>query len=410
MRNQAKSGYTLPFTVVMLVVIGLLSFSLYGMVRNERIEAARRYGSIQASLELESGVNYAFHRMQHNGRPWLTDSLAHASANGKIRFSLTQEQDGAFAKLTVYNHDSSRTFSARTGFNIPSSPALVMLTPQANISLAGNARIEGGTAVRTGSISYSTHYKMHAERDAFFDTVYVGENLPYFDTLSVYPELGMDQFTTEFTNDLCIFDGTDMVGNGTPVRCKTVVMQGDSRCLSCRIDADKVTLRGRATLENADIRSRNILMKDTVMVSGTFFAQETLQVSLERKQEKNLRLIVQGRKTGEVDYAGALNIDKLKASDVAVLFIGHNWSETFRGIPVNIAEDVELRGALISFGITDFRGKLTGRAIAMHFGFYEGETLWRGFLRGGQIIGDTAIHTFVPHIIYLGGEASYEKI
>ena len=119
---------------------------------------------------------------------------------------------------------------------------------------------------------------------------------------------------------------------------------------------------------------------------------------------------MQGRKTGEVDYAGALNINKLKASDVAVLFIGSNWSEVLRGIPVTVAEDVELRGALISFGITDFRGKLTGRAIAMHFGFYEGETLWRGFLRGGQIIGDTAIHTFVPHIIYLGGEASYEKI
>lgn len=410
MRIQAKSGYTLPFTIVVLVVIGLLSFSLYGMVKNERIEASRRYRSIQASLELESGVNYAFHRMQRNGKPWLTDSLMHASANGEIQFSLSQKQDGAFGNLTVYNHDSSRSFSARTGFNIPSSPALVLLTPQANISLVGNARIEGGTAVRTGSISYSTHYKMHAEKDAYFDTVFVGENLPYFDTLSVYPELGKDQFSTEYTNDLCIFDGTDVVGKGTQVRCKTVVMQGDSRCVSCKIDADQITLRGRSTLEDADIRGRNIQLKDSALVSGTFFAQETLHVSLERKQEKNLRLIVQGRKTSEVDYAGSLNIDKLKASDVAVLFIGNNWSETLRGIPVTVAEDVELRGALISFGITDFRGKLTGRAIAMHFGFYEGETLWRGFLRGGQIIGDTTIHTFVPHIIYLGGEASYEKI
>ena len=140
----------LAVIIIAAIVIGLLSFSLYGMVKNERIEAFRRYESIQASLELESGVNYAFHRMQHNGKPWLTDSLTHASANGEIRFSLSQKQDGAFANLTVYNHDSSRSFSARTGFNIPSSPALVMLTPQANISLVGNAKIEGGTAVRAG--------------------------------------------------------------------------------------------------------------------------------------------------------------------------------------------------------------------------------------------------------------------
>ena len=47
--------------------------------------------------------------------------------------------------------------------------------------------------------------------------------------------------------------------------------------------------------------------------------------------------------------------------------------------------------------------------IAHYLGFYENETLWRGFFRDGQIKGDTTIHTFLPDIVYLGGEASYEK-
>jgi hypothetical protein len=47
--------------------------------------------------------------------------------------------------------------------------------------------------------------------------------------------------------------------------------------------------------------------------------------------------------------------------------------------------------------------------IAYHFGFYEGETFWRGFFRDGSVKGDTTIHTFLPDIVYLGGEASYEN-
>ena len=59
--------------------------------------------------------------------------------------------------------------------------------------------------------------------------------------------------------------------------------------------------------------------------------------------------------------------------------------------------------------MVDFSGKLTGQMIAYHLGFYEGETLWRGFFRNGKIKSDTTVHTFLPDIIYLGGEASYEN-
>ena len=402
-----KRGYTLPLTIAILVVIGFLASTFYTMVKNERIESFKRFSDAQATLELESGVNYAFYRMQSERKPWRTDSLQHVSKDESIRFSLSQKQDGAFASLNIFNHDSSRHFNAHTGFIPANRPALTLLAAQANASLVGNARIEGGTALRNGTISYSSHYKMRAEKEAFFDTVYVGDSLKYFDTLSFFPELSREQFAKTFNKDRCVFDGTDAVPKA--LSCRVVTMQGDSRCDNCKIIADKIFIRDRAKTLKANIIARTITLKDSILLSGMFFAQDSLEVSLKRKQESPINLIVQGRKTGDVEYTGTLTVEKLNADKVLILFMGDNWDETTKGIPVTIGEEVEIRGGIISRGTVNFSGKLTGQMIAYHIGFYEGETLWRGFLRNGKIKGDTTIHTFLPDIIYLGGEASYEN-
>lgn len=408
MYNMAnKRGFTLPFTIAILVVIGFLISSFYTMIKNERIESFRRFSDSQATLELESGVNYAFFRMQNAHKPWRTDSLQHTSKDGNIHFSISQVQDGAFAKLMIFNHDSSRKFNAHTGFIPPNRPALTLLAEQANVSLVGNARIEGGTALKNGTISFSSHYKMRAEKEAFFDTVYVGDSLAYFDTLKFFPELTRKQFAKSFKKDRCVFDGTETVPED--LSCRIVTMQGDSRCKHCNITADKIFLRERANTINANIKARTISLKDSALLSGTFFAQDTLEVSLTQNQDNLVNLILQGQKTGDVEYTGVITIDKLSASNILILFMGDNWDETMKGISVTIAENVNIRGNIISRGMINFNGKLTGQMIAYHFGFYEGETLWRGFLRNGQIKGDTSVHTLLPDIIYLGGEASYEN-
>ena len=278
---------------------------------------------------------------------------------------------------------------------------------QANVSLVGKALIEGGSALQNGTISYSSHYKMRAEKEAFFDTVYVGDTLAYFDTLKFFPELTREQFAKSFEKDRCVFDGTEVVPE--ELNCRIVTMQGDSRCNRCNIIADKIFLRERASTLKASIIARTIALNDSVLLSGTFFAQDTLEVSLKRNQDYLINLVLQGRKTDEVEYTGFLNIDKLKASNILILFMGDNWDETMKGIPVTIGENADIHGSVISRGMVNFSGKLNGQMIAYHFGFYEGETLWRGFLRNGQIKGDTSVHTFLPDIIYLGGEASYEN-
>lgn len=405
--SSNKRGFTLPLTIAILVIIGFLVSTFYTMVKNERMESFRRFSDAQATLELESGVNYAFYRMQNEHKPWRTDSLLHTSNDSSVHFALSQMQDGAFASLKVFNHDSSQHFTTHTGFIPPNRPALTLLAAQANVSLVGKSRIEGGTALMNGTVSYSSHYKMRAEKEAFFDTVYVGDSLPYFDTLRFYPEISRMQFIEKFEKERCVFDGRDVVPDS--ISCKVVTMQGDSRCNRCKIIADKVFLRARANTLKANILARTITLKDSVLLSGTFFAQDSLEVSLKRKQESTINLVVQGRKTGDVEYSGSLMIDKLTAEKALILFLGDNWDETMKGISVIAGEEVDVKGTIISNGLIDFRGKLTGQMIAYYLGFYEGETLWRGFFRGGQIKGDTTVHTFLPDIVYLGGEASYEN-
>jgi len=402
-----KRGFTLPLTIAILVIIGFLVSSFYFMVKNERIESSRRFSDSQATLELESGVNYAFFRMRNEHKPWRTDSLQHSSKDGKINFSISQVQDGAFASLKIFNHDSSRLFTAHTGFVPPNRPALTLLASQANLSLVGNARIEGGTALRSGMVSYSSHYKMRADKDAFYDSIFVGDSLKHFDMLKFYPELSRKEFTEKFEKERCVYDGTDEV----PINlsCRVVIMQGDSRCKQCKINADKVFLRERASTSRANIIARVIHLKDSVVLSGTFFAQDSLEASMKRKQEFPINLIVQGRKTSDVEYTGSLTVNRLNAEKALILFTGDNWDETMKGISVTIADGVEIKGTIISNGLVDFQGSLTGLMIAYYFGFYEGETLWRGFFRNGKIKGDTTIHPFLPDIVYLGGEASYEN-
>lgn len=403
---QNKQGFTLPLTIILLLFISFLVFSFYEMVKQERIESHHRLTKLQASLELESGVNYAIYRMQQESKPWRIDFLQHFSYKDYIKFSLSQIQDGPYAKLNVFNRDSSQSFHVHTGFIPANRPALTTLAKQTNISLVGNSRIEGGCAIKNGTINYSSNYKMPAGENAFYDTVFIGENQSYFDTVKFYPNLSRGLFLNKYANDYCIFDGNDNIGE--KIVCKTVVIQGDSHCENCSIFADRVFIRERSNLQNINIIARTISLKDRSKISGVFFAQDSLEVSLTQEQPNPIKLIVQGKKTSEIQYNGFLNIEELYASDVLLIFMGDNWDETMKGISVYISEKANIQGMLISNGFVDFQGKLKGQMVIYNFGFYEDNSLWRGFLRNGQITGDTTYHPLLPDIVFLGGEASYE--
>lgn len=402
----SKQGYTLPLTIVILLVIGYLSFSFYEMVKRERMESFRRYKDVQSTLELESAANYAFYRMSIAKEPWRTDSLLHTSKDGNIKFFIRHVQDGPFARLTALNQDSTKVFSATTGFVPQNRPALVLSASQSSIALVGNARIEGGTALKQGRVSYSTHYKNRAGKDAFYDTVFVSDTLPYFKDSRYYPELSRNSFEKKFDKQSCVFDGTDKISG--ELKCSMVIMQGDARCDHCRIIADRLFIRGRSSLNKANVIARTISLKDSVFANGTFFAQDSMEVDLKLPQNNPVWFVVQGKKSSDVDYIGYMSIQRLKASQAAILFYGDNWDESLKASPVEISENADITGSIVINGVVDFKGKLKGNMTVHNFAFYEGETLWRGFLKGGQIKGDTSVHVMLPDVIQFGGVPSYE--
>lgn len=361
-------------------------------------------------LELESAANYAFYRMSHADEPWRTDSLKHIVHNNHISFFISHKQDGAFARLTAFNKDSSRSLSVITGYIPSHRPALVVTASQTSISIVGDAQIKGGTAVRSGSVSYSSHYKMRAHKNAFYDTVFSGENHSYYDTLSFFPELSRRSFDNivqkHFQNKSCILDGTDVI-NGE-LNCELVIFQGDSKCNKCRIQADRIYIRERSSLIKTNVVARTISLTENSRVDGTFFARDTIVVNQTLKQTGKVNLILQGHRETETNYVGKISLLKFKANNSAVIFLGDNWDDTLRGISVEVTDQVNFRGTLIANGIVDFRGKLQGYMTVSTFGFYDGITYWPGFLKDGQITGDTTVKVLLPDIVHFGGEPSYE--
>lgn len=407
-RRNVKNGFTITVTMVLLSILGIMAMTIYGMVKAERLESFRRYQKYQDELSIETAMDYCFYRMENEKNPWRTDSLNYSTHLGNIKFSMSHKQDGLFSKITIFSSDSMKNGKKNEfhpGITLPPLPAITLLAPNADIALAGDAQIKGGIALKNGRVSYSTHYKMLATKNSFVDTIRYGADYPYFDSIAFFPELTRNIFTQNFANERCTYDATD---NLPPeLSCKTVVLRGDSKCNSCKIIADRLFITERSNLQKANIISRTISIKQQALVSGTFLAQDTLEVNLSKPQADALWFALQGRKTSDIEYSGYMDIQRLNASNVTVIYLADNWDETLRSTPVKIGQNVDLKGAIISRGSIDMQGKLQGYLVVWSFAFYDDNTLWNDFLRNAKITNDTTLHISTPDIVQIGKEAVY---
>ncbi|MBO7551740.1 MAG: hypothetical protein J6T62_09520 [Fibrobacter sp.] len=411
-----SGGFTLPLALVILAVMGNIALVIFSMVKSERVESFRRYTKIQAELNIESGIDFALNKMETESSPWRTDSLHYISPDSSVTFTLSHFQDGIYSKLSIVPRDSSQKTAtgiaspwiARAGFRRPPLPAIIVLSRRSNFAIAQGTRIKGGIAVAEGSVSYSMHYLMMADRETYYDTVFTDTNFTLFDSLRYFPELSRNQFDSLYKKDLCEFDARDEIPQ--TLSCRNVIVQGDAHCEKCSIRAEKIRIRGNSVFKEADIRANKISATEYAELSGTFFARDSVFVELERTQDAPLTIALQGRKSGPFEYSGSLDLEKLSAGNVQLLFIGDNWEESLPGIPVRISEKSNLKGIVVSMGTTDFQGHLKGTLVTYNFGFIEGGTHWKNFVRHAKIENDSTASYFLPDMLHLGGLATYEKM
>ena len=411
-----SGGFTLPLALVILAVMGNIALVIFSMVKSERVESFRRYTKIQAELNIESGIDFALNKMETESSPWRTDSLHYISPDSSVTFTLSHFQDGIYSKLSIVPRDSSQKTAtgiaspwiARAGFRRPPLPAIIVLSRRSNFAIAQGTRIKGGIAVAEGSVSYSMHYLMMADRETYYDTVFTDTNFTLFDSLRYFPELSRNQFDSLYKKDLCEFDARDEIPQ--TLSCRNVIVQGDAHCEKCSIRAEKIRIRGNSVFKKADIRANKISATEYAELSGTFFARDSVFVELERTQDAPLTIALQGRKSGPFEYSGSLDLEKLSAGNVQLLFIGDNWEESLPGIPVRISEKSNLKGIVVSMGTTDFQGHLKGTLVTYNFGFIEGGTHWKNFVRHAKIENDSTASYFLPDMLHLGGLATYEKM
>lgn len=414
--TKCSGGFTLPLALVILAVMGNIALVIFSMVKSERVESFRRYTKIQAELNIESGIDFTLNKMETESTPWRTDSLHYISPDSSVTFTLSHLQDGIYSKLSVVPGDSSQKTAtgiaapwiARTGFRQPPLPAIIVLSRRYTFAIAQGTRIKGGIAIAEGSISYSLHYMMMADRETYYDTLLTDTNFKSFDSLRYFPEQSRKQFDSLYKKDLCEFDARDEIPQ--TLSCRNVIVQGDAHCEKCSIRAEKITIRGNAVFNGANIRVNKIMATEYAELSGTFFARDSVFIELERSQDAPLTIALQGRKSGPFEYSGSLNLEKLSAGDVHLLFVGDNWDESLRGIPVRISEKCNLKGIVVSMGTTDIQGRLKGTLVTYNFGFIEGGTHWKNFVRNAKIENDSSASYFLPDMLHLGGFVTYEKM
>ena len=401
-------GYTLLLTIVLLLVVSNLIATVWQLVKSEREESFRRYKRDQSELNVESGINYALNQIKICNRPWRTNGLWHEAVDRDVSYVLKHTQNGAYGMLQVYSGDSSFVSTVRTGFRMLSGPAVCVLDKKASVSLAKGAVVQGGIAVYSGDVGYSSHYKMSADKNTTVDTVFSKLDYPCFDSLIFFPEYSRNQFRLKFDNEYCSFDARDEIPKN--LNCKMVVIQGNAFCEDCRINADDVEIRGNVSLKNVHIVSRKIDISEKPILGGMFFAQESLSVNLENKQREELKLIVQGKKRENVDYIGALNVVKLNAEKVLILFVGDEWDDSMENIPVKLSKDVDVSGLLFSMGTVDLQGKIQGQVVSWNFGFVENGLKWKNMIRSALIKRDTTIKFLLPDVIHIAGDVACEKL
>lgn len=402
--DSKRQGITLYLSLAILSIMGLLALTLYGMVQAERTESGQRFKNNQDELLFTSATNYAFYRMKSEPKPWRTAELQYHTQEPTLTYNLNHLQNGAFAQLSIFNQDSTRHITKHTGYLIPKLPALTLLDPSTSVSLAGNAVISGGVALKNGTVSYSTSYPLGASKKARFDHILQSSSFTYFDSIAFYPLETRESFGQDFAQERCVFEGLAKIP--AEVNCKTVVLRDDASCLHCKITADRLFVSHRVNLQRANVQARSIFLEDSAKVSGVYFALDTLLVSLDYEQKEVLWLVLQGKKTGPSTYIGTLKLNKLVASQILVAFLGDNWNSTFKNAPVSVAPSVNITGAILAHGSLDFRGQINGNVVAWSLVYEQDSTAWQGFLKDGKIIFSDDYKVVIPDVIKIGSEAA----
>lgn len=368
---------------------------------------ARRFERTKSQFSVLSALEYAFFQTRQQEEPWRASDLHYASLDSSVVFSLNSEQEGAFGLLKVTTPFQRDSAVFRVGYLPGNLPALTLLDPNATVALAGDASITGNVAMRNPQINLSYHYKMPASALAEFWGDTIGETAPIWDSIAVFPEPSRKFFESmqTYPDKDCIFDARDTL-NGDYF-CRNFLMQGDSYCNGCRVFSESMEIRGRAFFKNGFAVAHLITVSEESQISGHIMARDTLNVVLEEPQTGEMVYAVLGRKTGPVEYAGLMNVEKFRGKAL-ILYLGDEWDSSLPGISAILGDKTEIEGFVFIHGSLDLKGKVRGSVAASHFAFEDSGILWLGYLKDGQIVSDTGVSFLVPDGFRMGGELSYE--
>ena len=363
------------------------------------------------------------HRAKIDTANWRTAKLEHQTLDNAYQFLIHTNQVGVsgIASITVISnnpadHKDSVAKQYRMVTVLDSLPTLAFLDPKASVALAGNAFIHGDVAIQSGQVTKSSRYDLMAGSLAGFDgrifdsTATIWKKLHFqFHPFFAWMDSGSHIPSEPIAEPQFISRSFDADPLQDTIRVLGILrIQRETQVANAFVIATEIYVEDSVSIRNATFCARKISIATKGIVAGEFYATDTILVNAKQQQDTPSVFAVTGRmNNGKV--TGYLECQEWRGSGTW-LNATRDWNPLYSDIAIRFSNKCHNNGTLLTPGLLDNRGQLTGHTIIGTLATKESVTLWQGFMLDGEIRDTLVGHASIPDILRFGNHYQLEEI
>lgn len=394
-QQSNKQGAVLATTLIILFV--LLLFSAVAMRINNQmhLRELKRLNETQAELMVYTGKSYLKSRLQKEQEQhqefW--NPLAYSgypSQNQNLSFKIFSNHTGPWrdywieGRFLTGKKVNRQHKSYRLVQNLSKIPALTLLSQSASVSLAGDAKIVGDVAVKSGKVGKSYRYDLMSGPGAEHRGVVIDSTDREFWEY-IEPDFST---TSRWVREHMLQLENQVLLNGDT--CKNKVLYGTN-----------IRIQGNSVLENCLIMGRDIqILQEKPFVESVLIATHGLSIDVRGEPSEKKTQVPTVFYLEATDEEAMMD---LKAYPDVAVFAANSKQENGEerlGYHIQTGQDAKLQGLLITNGLAELRGEIRGSVIAANLRLKKSETnygtIWQGFLWNASITKDSLIHGQIP--------------
>ena len=393
---KRNRGSALVIVLSVLAILGILISVSLQFTGDALKFAIRSQQKAKGQIALLSAMDYAKSRAEKDSVPFRTDSLRHYPPEPSFTYELSSRQCGVFGVMRIVaqriegSRESRDTAFLLPSANIPPALGLIILDPEAHLSLSNNTRIQGDVAIRKGIIQTTSaqHAGTVLDSSKFKFEFTKIDSRPvqhWIETVARLPQTASNA-TTVIKN----------IQTSAPSVMRipgTAVFKGDMTLPGRLIVADRILIKDSVSLQGTVLCAKSIVVDTKGTVDGGFIALDTLSF-LAGKPQNTPVFYVHGKA-----YSGLLQVKDYNGKG-SFIFGGNGWSQDDGRTKMIISPGSHISGTVAAMGWVELSGTdIQGTVMIWNLMTQDGPTQYLGSLRNSRITTDTSYAVGFPDII-----------